>query len=50
MQRRYQLAHDTLGRGYRYTKLEHAIRELAHCVPAGEWYIIDRQTRQRIHP
>jgi hypothetical protein len=48
MKRRYELRHDTYGRGYRYTKLEHAQRELAHSVPAGEWYIWDRQENHKV--
>lgn len=48
MKKRYEIRHDTLGSGYRYTDLARAERELTHCVPAGEWYIYDRQTKERV--
>lgn len=35
-------------RGYRFTKLERAQRELTHAVPASRWFIFDRQTKQAI--
>jgi hypothetical protein len=45
---RYQLRHDRYGFGLKYTKLEHAQRELQHCVPAGEWFIFDRETKTKV--
>lgn len=48
MKGRYQLKHDKYGNSYKYTKLEHAARELTKCIPAGEWFIWDRQDKCRI--
>jgi hypothetical protein len=48
MNKRYELRHDTLGQGYRYTDLGRAQKELAHAVPVGEWFIFDRLTKERV--
>ena len=45
---RYVITHDTYGRGNAYNDLERAKKELAHSVPAGEWYIVDRQTKEKV--
>ena len=37
-------------RGYRFTALDRAQRELAHAVPAGRWFIYDRQTGEEVNP
>jgi len=42
---RYEIRHDTYGRGYRFTDLDRARRELARSVGGG-WYIFDRQERR----
>jgi hypothetical protein len=44
MVKRYEIRHHVYGRGYRYQKLETALKELKHCVPPGEWFVYDRET------
>jgi hypothetical protein len=45
MKGRYELRHQRLGRGLKFTSLELAYRELRHAQPAGEWFIYDRADR-----
>ena len=45
---RYVITHDTYGRGLSFNDLERAKKELAHSVPAGEWYIVDRETKEKV--
>lgn len=48
MKGRYELRHDTYGRGYRYTDLRLARKEIAKCIPASTWYIFDRLEKRRV--
>jgi hypothetical protein len=47
---RYELRHPRYGRGLRFTDLGPARRELAKAVPAGEWFIYDRQEKKPAPP
>lgn len=44
MKGRYEIKdrNNPKAKGYRFTKLEHAQRELAHATPPERWYIFDR--------
>lgn len=48
MQGRYELRHPVYGRGYRWTRLDLAERDLAKSVPANEWFIYDRLEKRRL--
>ena len=48
MKGRYELRHPRYGRGLRFTSLDRARRELTFAIPAGEWFIFDRQEKAAV--
>lgn len=50
MNRRYEIrdAYNPTARGMRFSNFENAWKELSHAVPAGRWYIWDRQDKVKV--
>lgn len=45
---RYELRHPVYGKGYRWTRLDLAIRDLSKSIPVNEWFIYDRLEKRRL--